>query len=239
MKYQKVNVQVLPQTPVVRAAVARFCEPRTSPKDRHAAISDLTKMVAGSIEEIPSYKYPREGCNGKTEMLTDVAYQRLVGVPVVRAGVAMAGAFKSVVPAASIRLIGAKRVHNEKGQIMAQTYLDELDDHMDSKSAYFLDTVLATGVSLGAAIDIAKEKGCRDINVLTAIAAPEGVAELNKLHPDAKIYAATMAEGINEKSYIYNPTPGDAGDNLFGPEEPWQNVVKNYKSDETLAYYTR
>lgn len=61
MKYQKINVQVLPQTPVVRAAIGRFCSPNSSRKVRHAAIRDLTTMVTGSIGDMPSYSVGREG----------------------------------------------------------------------------------------------------------------------------------------------------------------------------------
>ena len=171
---------------------------------------------------------------------TFTAYNRIVGVPVVRAGVAMVPAFKSVVPTADIKLIGAKRHHDHNNNTYARSYLDELEnEHVDSKSVYVLDTVLASGVSLGATIDILKGHGARDISVITGLAAPEGVAEINRQHPDAKVYTGCMAQGTNDIKYIGDPTPGDAGDNLFGVDEPWQEVVKHYKEDETLAYYQK
>ena len=46
-------------------------------------------------------------------------------------------------------------------------------------------------------------------------AAPEGIAALEKAHPDVQIYTAAIDEKINEKSYIV-PGLGDAGDRIYG-----------------------
>ena len=78
-----------------------------------------------------------------------------------------------------------------------------------------VDPMLATGGSACDAIGRLKEKGCKDLKLLSIIAAPEGVEKLQKEHPDVDIYIAQLDKGLNEDSYIV-PGLGDAGDRLFG-----------------------
>ena len=235
--HNQLKLHVLPQTPLLAAAVSRFCHPSTNPKDRHDAIRILTTLVVNAVN-YPTRTEQIERPDG-VESLTQLDTSRMVGIPVLRAGVAMAPAFKAAIPTARVNLLGAKRSYASDGATLASTYYDELDSSMEGQSAYFLDTVLASGVSFGAAIDIARMRGCTDISVLTGLAAPEGVKYLNDLYPEAKIYAASMAEGLNEHAYIFNPTPGDAGDRLFGASECWQNVVETYVQDSQLEHYRR
>ena len=47
------------------------------------------------------------------------------------------------------------------------------------------------------------------------IGAPEGVARMQKDHPDVDIFVAAMDERLNEHGYIV-PGLGDAGDRIFG-----------------------
>ncbi len=50
---------------------------------------------------------------------------------------------------------------------------------------------------------------------MNLIAAPEGVEEVQKAHPDVDIYVAGVDEYLNEHKYIV-PGLGDAGDRIFG-----------------------
>jgi uracil phosphoribosyltransferase len=47
------------------------------------------------------------------------------------------------------------------------------------------------------------------------IAAKDGIARINKDHPDVEIYCAAVDEKLNDHGYIV-PGLGDAGDRLFG-----------------------
>ena len=60
-----------------------------------------------------------------------------------------------------------------------------------------------------------KDKGCRNIRFMCIIAAPEGVAKMQKDHPDVDIYIAALDEKLNDHGYIV-PGLGDAGDRIFG-----------------------
>jgi uracil phosphoribosyltransferase len=75
--------------------------------------------------------------------------------------------------------------------------------------------MLATGGSLAAAAAILKRAGCRDIKSLNLVCAPEGIARMEREHPDVDIYTAAVDERLNEQGYIL-PGLGDAGDRIFG-----------------------
>ena len=50
---------------------------------------------------------------------------------------------------------------------------------------------------------------------MVLLAAPEGIALIEKSHPDVKIYCGALDQGLNENGYIL-PGLGDAGDRIFG-----------------------
>ena len=78
-----------------------------------------------------------------------------------------------------------------------------------------VDPMLATGGSANAAIDMVKRQGAKDIRLVCLVGAPEGVAAVEKQHPEIDIYLAALDEKLNEKGYII-PGLGDAGDRIFG-----------------------
>ena len=75
--------------------------------------------------------------------------------------------------------------------------------------------MLATGGSSAAAITFLKKRGCKSIKLMNLIAAPEGIARVQKEHPDVDVFVAAVDEKLNEHGYIV-PGLGDAGDRLFG-----------------------
>jgi UDP-galactopyranose mutase len=60
-----------------------------------------------------------------------------------------------------------------------------------------------------------KQWGVKRITFLGLIAAPEGVALMQREHPDVPLYLAAIDEKLNEIGYIV-PGLGDAGDRQFG-----------------------
>ena len=78
-----------------------------------------------------------------------------------------------------------------------------------------LDPMLATGGSASAAIDAVKKRGARTIRLVCIVGAPEGVARMEREHPEVDIYLAALDSHLNENGYIV-PGLGDAGDRLFG-----------------------
>ena len=64
-------------------------------------------------------------------------------------------------------------------------------------------------------INLLKEQGAKHIRAVNLVAAPEGIAMVQKHHPRVPIYVAAVDKKLNERGYIL-PGLGDAGDRLFG-----------------------
>ena len=147
--------------------------------------------------------------------LTDYRGERVaetVGLlPILRAGLGMAGAVLDLLPTAQVWHLGLYRDHQTLKPV---TYYNKLPPTPTIERAMVLDPMLATGGSAVAAVDVLKQWGLKRIQYLGLIAAPEGVKLLREAHPDVPIYLAAIDERLNEKGYIV-PGLGDAGDRQF------------------------
>lgn len=139
----------------------------------------------------------------------------LIAVPVLRAGLGMLGGFLEFAPGASVGVIGLRR---DERTFAPHEYYRSLPHSLAGRIAVILDPMLATGGSLAAAIDILKGRGAREIRAVTLLAAPEGVREVERRHPDVRVYTAAVDRRLNRSAYIL-PGIGDAGDRLFGTGE--------------------
>jgi uracil phosphoribosyltransferase len=59
-------------------------------------------------------------------------------------------------------------------------------------------------------------RGARDITVVCALAAPEGVARIRASGLAERLFTASVDEGLDANAFIV-PGLGDAGDRQFGP----------------------
>jgi uracil phosphoribosyltransferase len=132
--------------------------------------------------------------------------------PILRAGLGMAEAIIDIAPDAQIWHLGLYRDHKTLRPV---TYYSKLAGEHRIDLAFVVDPMLATGGSGVAAITLLKEWGIRRIRYLALIAAPEGVHELDRAHPDVDIHLAALDTHLNALSYIV-PGLGDAGDRQFG-----------------------
>ena len=94
-------------------------------------------------------------------------------------------------------------------------FLVVLVQDINQRLVIITDPMLATGGSSCDAIAMLKEIGCNNIRLMCLVAAPEGIAKVQKEHPDVDIYVASVDEKLNENAYIV-PGLGDAGDRIFG-----------------------
>ena len=60
-----------------------------------------------------------------------------------------------------------------------------------------------------------KNAGAPHVTVIALIAAPEGIAQIERDHPDVRSSSPSIDSRLNEKGYIV-PGLGDAGDRLYG-----------------------
>lgn len=167
-----------------------------------------------ATQDLALETYEIDGWCGKVPV-EKIAGKKITVVPILRAGIGMLEGVLSLIPGAKVSAVGVAR--NEE-TLQAHTYLEKLAPDIDQRLALIIDPMLATGNSMIATIDLLKRAGCRDIRAMVLVAAPEGIAVVEKAHPDVRIFTASIDEGLNEDSYIV-PGLGDAGDKIFGTKQ--------------------
>jgi uracil phosphoribosyltransferase len=141
---------------------------------------------------------------------------RPVVVPILRAGLGMLEGMMRVLPSADVGFLGM--VRDEK-TLQASTYANRLPEDLSGRQCYVLDPMLATGGTLVAAMNYLLERGASEITAVCLLAAPEGVATVERAFGNSNspitLVTGALDEKLNEHGYIV-PGLGDAGDRLYG-----------------------
>ena len=164
---------------------------------------EVTRDFPITYEEIetPLQKMNAPTISGKKEVIA----------PILRAGLGMVDGLMALIPSARVGHIGMYRDEETCQPVFYYYKMPENKDRM----VIVTDPMLATGGSACDAIKRLKEDGYTQIRLMCLVASPQGVAAVEKQHPDVDIYLAALDEGLNEKNYIL-PGLGDAGDRIFG-----------------------
>ena len=80
-------------------------------------------------------------------------------------------------------------------------YLESLPDDLTELPVMVLDPMVATGGSMTHTVGLLLRRGATDITVLCVVAAPEGLAALEKVAPNARLFTAAVDDGLNEIAY--------------------------------------
>jgi len=137
---------------------------------------------------------------------------RLVVVPILRAGLGMVEGVLRLIPGARVGHLGFYR--NEE-TLQPVRYYGKLPPRPEDHDFLMVDPMLGTGGTATAAASELKERGARDIRLMCLVAAPEGAARMAEVHPDVPICTAALDRRLNDVGYIV-PGLGDAGDRIFG-----------------------
>ena len=149
---------------------------------------------------------PLETTTGQ-ELKADV-----VVVPVLRAGLGMVEAVLEILPHARVGHIGLQR---DEQTAVASQYYKKLPPDLSRSTALIIDPMLATGGSAVAAITMLQRAGAEDIRLICIVAAPEGIAEVERAHPGVHIFTPVIDRELNAHKFIL-PGLGDFGDRLYG-----------------------
>ena len=141
-----------------------------------------------------------------------IAGKKLVFAPVLRAGVTFAEGMLELVPAARVAHIG---LYREPETFAAIEYFFKAPSDLAERLIIVVVPVLATANTAVAAVDRLKERGGKDIRIVSLICAPQGVDHMRGIHPDVPIWTAAIDEGLDDKGFIV-PGLGDAGDRAYG-----------------------
>lgn len=198
--------------PLVQHKVSLLRNKNTGTKEFKELVCELATLLCyEATRDLPTEEVEIETpiAVAKTRMLSG---RKLALVPILRAGLGMVDGMLALIPAAKVGHIGMYR--NEE-TLEPVEYYCKLPVDAQNRELLVLDPMLATGGSASAAIGFLKQRGCNHIRLVNLIAAPEGIARVQKDHPDVDIYVAGLDEKLNDHGYIV-PGLGDAGDRLFG-----------------------
>ena len=136
--------------------------------------------------------------------------------PILRAGLIFTDEAIDILPQACIRHIGMYRDEKTLKPIWYYNKVPMEAVNPEKFYVYITDPMLATGNSLLEAIKLYADKKIpiEQIKILSIIAAPEGILNIQKQYPEIEIITAALDEKLNDKGYIL-PGMGDAGDRIF------------------------
>lgn len=188
-------------------------------RNKDTSTKDFRELVC-EIAMLMTYEATRDLPLEDVEVETPVAPgtfktisgKKLAIVPILRAGLGMVDGVLKMIPAARVGHIGLFR---DPKTLEPVKYYCKMPPDIAERDVIIVDPMLATGGSASAAIGFMKDYGCKHIKLMDVLAAPEGIARIERDHPDVEVYIAGLDDHLNEHGYIV-PGLGDAGDRIFG-----------------------
>ncbi len=198
--------------PLIQHKLSIIRRKETGVKEFREIVSEIATLIA--------YEATRNLQVSETIVATPVGLakchelsgKKLALVPILRAGLGMVDGVLTLIPAAKVGHIG---LYRDPATLKPVKYYCKLPNDIGEREVFVLDPMLATGGSAIDAIRFIKDEGAVKITLMNIIAAPEGIAAVQKAHPDVDIYCAALDERLNDHGYIV-PGLGDAGDRIFG-----------------------
>ncbi|MCR6108235.1 uracil phosphoribosyltransferase [Salipaludibacillus agaradhaerens] len=198
--------------PLIQHKLTYIRNKNTGTKEFRELTNEIAGLMAFEItRELPLREVEVETPVGpaKCKMISG---KKLGIIPILRAGLGMVDGILELIPAAKVGHVG---LYRDPETLKPVEYYVKLPKDIEERELIVVDPMLATGGSAIEAINVMKARGAKNIKLMCLVAAPEGVEEMKKVHPEVDIYLAALDEKLNEKGYIV-PGLGDAGDRLFG-----------------------
>jgi uracil phosphoribosyltransferase len=197
--------------PLVHDCLAELRDARTPP-ERFRELANRISVLLGAeaLRDVPVADATVETPLGPSpcrRLAADV-----VMAPVLRAGLGMLPGMLELVPNARVGHLGLQR--DERTAIASQYYA-KLPPGLENSYVLLIDPMLATGGSAVAALDVLTRAGARHVRLVCIVAAPEGVAAVEKAYPAVPIFTPVVDRELNAHKFIV-PGLGDFGDRLFG-----------------------
>ncbi len=197
--------------PLITHKLSLIRRKETGTRDFRQNLSEIAGLMAYEItRDLPLRDVVIE--TPLTSCVTAELSREIILVPVLRAGLGMVDGITSLITTAKVGHIGLVRDHET---LEPREYYAKFPAEISDAIIMVLDPMLATGGSASAAIGAVRKRGAVTIRLVCIVGAPEGVARVEKEHPDVDIYLAALDSHLNDRGYIV-PGLGDAGDRLFG-----------------------
>ena len=197
--------------PLVLHKLSRLRDVKTNPKKFRELVQEIAALLVYEATADLAVT-PREVITPLATMIGYELKEKIGLVPVLRAGLGMVEGIWELMPSAEVWHIG---LYRDEKTLRPVEYYNKLPLEPTVSVCLVLDPMLATGGSATATVGLLKRWGVKKIKFVGLIAAPEGIAQMQKDHPDVPIYIAAIDDHLNEKGYIV-PGLGDAGDRQFG-----------------------
>lgn len=198
--------------PLIQHKIGFIRRKDTGTKDFRQTISEIAMLICyEATRDLPMDVVEIETPICKTTV-KELKGKKLAVVPILRAGLGMVDGMLQLIPSAKVGHIG---LYRDPVTVKPVEYYCKLPADCSEREVFVVDPMLATGGSSVAAIQMLKDKGCKNIHFMCIIAAPEGVKAMQEAHPDVDLYIGALDEKLNDHSYIV-PGLGDAGDRIFG-----------------------
>lgn len=176
------------------------------------------------IGEIMAYELSKTLSYKNVEIQTPIGIKRtteisddLVLCSILRAGLPLHNGFLNYFDHAENSFVSACRHHPNNDDYFEILVEYQALSNINNKTVLLLDPMLATGQSIVAVHEkLVQNATPGEIHIVVVIAAPEGIAHLEKNLPEScHLWVASLDEKLNEKNYIV-PGLGDAGDLAYG-----------------------
>ena len=198
--------------PLITHKLSIMRDVETGSKDFRQLLNEISMLMGYEITR----DLPLEDVEIETPIMKmtakKVSGRKLAVVPILRAGLGMVDGLLSLVPVAKVGHIG---LYRDPDTHLPVEYYCKLPTDIEERFVIVVDPMLATGGSASDAIQMLKNRGCKQIRLMCLVGAPEGAEKVMADHPDVDIYNAAMDEKLNDHKYII-PGLGDAGDRIFG-----------------------
>ncbi|MFT3984634.1 MAG: uracil phosphoribosyltransferase [Lachnospiraceae bacterium] len=203
---------VIMDHPLIQHKIGYIRRTGTGTKDFRQTIGEIAMLICyEATRQLPLSEVEVETPICKTTV-KELKGKKMAIVPILRAGLGMVDGMLTMIPAAKVGHIG---LYRDPATLKPVEYYCKLPADCAEREVFVVDPMLATGGSSVAAIQMLKDRGCKNIHFMCIIAAPEGVKAMQEAHPDVDIYIGALDEKLNDHGYIV-PGLGDAGDRIFG-----------------------
>ena len=195
---------------VVKQLVNRLRDVRTTSNEFRLTIEEISRIIAS--EALSDFETVSQNINtwqGPLDVEM-IEVQKLVLVPILRAGEPMLTGILKTLPYARSGFLAMKR---DEETSQSKLFYENIPN-LEGKTVLLLDPMVATGGSLIDAITYLKTKNPKRIISLNVIGSPFGVQKVQEAHFDVDIFIAQIDEKLDENNYII-PGLGDAGDRAF------------------------